>query len=122
MGRRPSLLLFLFGTLLVACGGGEDRGARAQQMVEGGATLLDVRSAGEWSGGHVEGAMHIPVTELSSRMAEVPPSAPVVVYCQSGVRSAMAAQMLEGEGYEVFDLGSMRDWPASSGPTPTSSP
>ncbi|MFK7990229.1 MAG: rhodanese-like domain-containing protein [Sandaracinaceae bacterium] len=110
--RRRALLLGLTGVWLVACGGGEDRGARARHMVDDGATLLDVRSVGEWSGGHIEGALHIPVSELSSRIAEVPSGAPVVVYCQSGVRSAMAAQLLESEGYEVFDLGSMRDWSA----------
>lgn len=112
--RRWRLPWWLFAVALAACGGGEDRGAEARQRVTDGATLLDVRSQAEWDSGHLDGAMHIPIAELSARMDEVPAGAPVVVYCQSGVRSAMAAQLLESDGYEVFDLGSMRDWGARS--------
>ena len=89
---------------------GESRSARAHRMVEEGATLLDVRTPGEFGGGHVEGAVNIPVSELGSRMSEVPTDHPVVVYCLSGGRSSAAARQLEGQGYEVFDLGAMSNW------------
>lgn len=84
--------------------------ARAHALVEGGATLLDVRTDGEWSAGHLPGATLIPVQELPERIAEVPRDRPVVVYCQSGGRSAHAAEMLAAAGYDVHDLGGIGSW------------
>lgn len=62
--------------------------------------LLDVRSAGEFNGelGHVEGATLIPLDELRDRMDQVPEDRPVIAICQSGKRSAMAAQILRKDG------------------------
>jgi len=102
---------------LMGCSGGdasegasESRSARAHRMVEDGATLLDVRTPAEFEGGHVEGAMNVPLQSLTSRMNEVPDDQPVVVYCLSGGRSASAARALESRGYEVLDLGAMSNW------------
>lgn len=64
----------------------------------GEVTVVDVRSANEWRGGHLPGAMHIPLGYLEERSAEIPRSKPVVVQCQSGARSAIAASMLERLG------------------------
>ncbi len=85
-------------------------GAEARQLVERGATLLDVRTPAEWSSGHLEGATLVPVSELGARMSEVPRDRPVVVYCRSGARSAQAAAMLAAAGYDVHDLGPMSAW------------
>ena len=64
--------------------------------------VLDVRSAGEFEGdlGHLQGARLIPLDELRERLDEVPHDRPVVTVCQSGKRSAMAAQILLKSGYE----------------------
>ena len=64
--------------------------------------VLDVRSAGEFEGdlGHLDGAHLIPLNELRERLEEVPRDRPVVAICQSGKRSAMAAQILLKSGYE----------------------
>lgn len=64
--------------------------------------VLDVRSPGEFEGdlGHLEGAHLIPLAELRARLGEIPKQRPVVTICQSGKRSAMAAQILLGAGYE----------------------
>lgn len=85
-------------------------GASARQMVADGATLLDVRTDREFSSGHLDGALHIPLAQLRSRVGEVPRDRPVVVYCLSGGRSASAAGMLRDSGFEVHDLGPMRAW------------
>ena len=85
-------------------------GAEAHALVAQGATLLDVRTAGEWEGGHLDGALHIPISELGGRLAEVPREHPVVVYCASGGRSARGASLLASAGYEARDLGSMSNW------------
>ncbi|MCB9598187.1 MAG: rhodanese-like domain-containing protein [Sandaracinaceae bacterium] len=79
-------------------------------MVAEGATLLDVRTPGEFSSGHIEGAVNIPISELGQRMEEVPTDHSVVVYCLSGGRSASAASMLRSHGYQVHDLGPMSAW------------
>ncbi len=90
--------------------GAKSRGSRAKVMVAEGAVLLDVRSSGEFSRGHLPGALNIPIQQLRSRIAEVQAEAKVVVYCESGVRSRQAVSLLKSGGHEVFDLGSWRDW------------
>ena len=64
--------------------------------------VLDVRNPGEFEGdlGHLEGAHLIPLDELRQRLDEVPNDRPVVTVCQSGKRSAMAAEILLKSGYE----------------------
>jgi rhodanese-related sulfurtransferase len=86
-------------------------GSDARKLVAEGATLIDVRSAGEFASGHVDGAKNIPVDTIGTRLGEIPKDKPVVVYCQSGVRSARAAQVLRTKGYvAVHDLGGIGNW------------
>jgi rhodanese-related sulfurtransferase len=84
----------------------------ARKLVADGARLLDVRTPGEFASGHLDGALNIPVDQLSARLAEVGPAErAVVVYCRSGARSARAAGILKAAGYaRVADLGSMSRW------------
>lgn len=84
----------------------------ARQLVEEGAYLLDVRSPGEYSGGHLQGSLNIPVQKLAERADELDTSRSVVVYCRSGMRSQSAASMLQAKGFEVYDLGRMSAWGA----------
>jgi phage shock protein E len=86
-------------------------GALAKDLVARGALLLDVRTAAEYAAGHVAGAINIPVDDLSSRLGEIDPGRPIVVYCQSGARAARATQTLCDAGYKVYDLGPMSNWP-----------
>jgi phage shock protein E len=79
--------------------------------VASGALLLDVRTQEEFAAGHLEGAINIPVQELEERIDELPEGRPLVVYCQSGRRSAKAVELLRAEGHEaIFDLGPMSAW------------
>lgn len=84
----------------------------AKTLVEGGALLLDVRTEGEYEDGGIEGSVNIPIQELPGRMDELGgKDATIVVYCQSGGRSAMAKRLLESNGFtEVHDLGPIRAW------------
>lgn len=83
----------------------------ARKLVASGATLLDVRTPEEFRGGHLDGAINIPVQDLPARLAEVPKGKPVVVYCAAGGRSARAAMMLKQAGHRhVHDLGAMHNW------------
>ncbi len=120
LAAAAALALALWGpTSLLGCGSAEANGAgavvratgtEARSLVSAGATLLDVRSQEEFDARHLDGATLIPVDQLEGRIAEVPRDHPVVVYCQSGGRSASAARMLAAAGYEVHDLGGIGNW------------
>ena len=77
--------------------------------------LLDVREDYEYITGHAADSVLLPVGKLDeTTAAEVIPGkeTAVLVYCRSGKRSARAAQILEGLGYErIYDLGSLSGWP-----------
>jgi phage shock protein E len=87
--------------------------SEARRLVkEERARLIDVRSRGEYASGHLEGARNIPVGEIGRRSGELGPSErPIVLYCASGSRSAMAARTLRGAGFSrVYNLGPMTNW------------
>jgi hydroxyacylglutathione hydrolase len=75
-------------------------------------TLIDVRGASEYEAGSVPGSRHIPLGYIERRISEVPKDRPVVVMCQSGRRSAIAASVLEAHGYaNVINLqGGFEAW------------
>ena len=69
--------------------------------------FLDVRSLEEYESSHIEGAMHIPVSELEGRLDELPKDKPIIVYCDSVgcSRSGRAAHILIDNGFkEVYDM------------------
>lgn len=74
-------------------------------------TLLDVRTADEFRGGHIPGAVNISLQDLPQKLKRVSTAKPVVLYCRSGNRSATAAKLLLQAGYtDVFDLGGIIEW------------
>jgi hydroxyacylglutathione hydrolase len=76
------------------------------------ALVVDVRDDSEWELGHVPGALHIPLGRLASRIGEIPRSGAIVVQCQGGNRSAIAASVLLRHGIDgVTNLsGGFTDW------------
>ena len=85
----------------------------AKELVEGGAVLLDVRSAEEYEAGHVDGAVNVLYTQVLYNAEELIPdkATPIVVYCSAGKRSAQAQMALLALGYEsVSNLGAMENW------------
>jgi len=77
------------------------------------ATVLDVREPDEWAGGHIAGALHIPLGELPARLGEVP-AGPLVVTCRAGGRSARATAFLRDRGVDATNLdGGMQAWDAA---------
>ena len=74
--------------------------AKALPLVQSGSVyILDVRNPNELKAGCLPGAHCIPLGQLSQRLAEVP-RGPVLVYCASGLRSRMAANVLEKAGHQ----------------------
>ena len=87
-------------------------GKKARELVAQGAVLVDVRSPAEFAAGHIEGARNVPVGELGGRAHELGATdRPIIVYCASGTRSAMAKRTLRRAGYTaVYNLGSIGSW------------
>ncbi len=82
-----------------------------QQRLDDGAQLIDVRESNEWKSGHAPGAKHIPLGSLENRLGSIAKERPVMVMCQSGMRSAQAAKVLASAGYEVSNVsGGMTAW------------
>ncbi len=85
----------------------------AKRIMDGGdCTVLDVRTEDEYALGHIEDSVCIPVDELPHRLGELPDkSARILVCCRSGRSSAVAAALLDEEGYEnVCDFGGLLSW------------
>lgn len=86
--------------------------ARMRAALGADGLVLDVRSPAELAGGRIEGALNIPLQELSARLAELGDrSRPILVCCASGMRSRVARRILEGAGFaQVMDLGAWSNW------------
>jgi len=81
-------------------------------------TVVDVRSPAEHAGGRIAGAVNIPLPHLEKRIAEIPAGRPVVVHCEGGYRSAIAASVLQRHGRaDAHDLvGGYKAWLAARPP------
>lgn len=90
----------------------------ARLLHEGSVTALDVRTRAEWERGHIPGTVHIPLGDLPARGAELPNGRPLVVHCQGGSRSAIAASLLQAQGRtEVLNLlGGFAEWERAGQP------
>ena len=77
-------------------------------LIQKGAILIDVRTPAEFIGGAAPGARNIPLQELQHNIKALKKqNKPVVVYCRSGNRSGIAAQILNGKGIEAYNAGSI---------------
>ena len=76
------------------------------------AQLIDVREPNEFDNGHILGARNIPMTQMKMRLQEIRPDKPVYLYCQSGMRSGRAAQLLYKKGYKDLShlQGGFKKW------------
>ena len=74
--------------------------------------IVDVRTTREWDAGHIAGAVHIPLGELTTRATEIPRTRPVATICEAGYRSALAASVLARAGIDdvATVMGGMAAW------------
>jgi rhodanese-related sulfurtransferase len=85
----------------------------AELLREGAAQVVDVREDDEHAAGHVAGAAHVPLGELTERAAAIDRDRPVVFLCRVGGRSLMAAQAFRAAGYEAWSMaGGLEAWNA----------
>ena len=79
--------------------------------------LIDVRQSYEWDAGRIAGARHLELTELGEQAGTVQRDRPVVFYCRSGVRSAMATEAFVGAGFDAHNMaGGLLAWDAAGLP------
>jgi rhodanese-related sulfurtransferase len=100
--------------------------SKAQELVSDGALLLDIRDAPELEkAGRAVGSHHVPRGMLEFRADPDSPyhdpafrrDRPVVLYCASGGRAALAGKLLKDMGYsQVYNLGGLKDWAEGGGP------
>ena len=77
------------------------------ELVKAGATIVDVRTSGEYAGGHIKGSLNIPLNVLTSNLSKIKKDKPVITCCASGMRSSSARSILKSNGYEqVYNGGS----------------
>jgi rhodanese-related sulfurtransferase/glyoxylase-like metal-dependent hydrolase (beta-lactamase superfamily II) len=81
--------------------------------------VLDVRTEKEWAAGHVADSRNVPLNHLRERLDEIPRDRTIVVHCEGGYRSAIAASLLQQAGRKnVLDLvGGFKAWTASKLPS-----
>jgi len=75
-------------------------------MIKRGAIILDVRSKGEYTGGHIKGSINISVDTLSANLTKLrDKNKPIITCCASGVRSESAKNILDSNGYKIVYNG-----------------
>lgn len=76
------------------------------KLVTDGAQIVDVRTKGEYQGGHIKGSVNIPLDTLVKNLSHLDKTKPVITCCASGMRSASAKSILESNGFgEVHNGG-----------------
>jgi rhodanese-related sulfurtransferase len=91
--------------------------ARARELVDGGAQVVDVRTAKEHGVSHIQGAAHIPLERLNEEAEQLDRERAVVVYCRGGDRSGMAAEALRNSGWDAHSIdGGLVAWAESGLP------
>jgi len=81
-----------------------------EKLIMDKATIVDVRTSQEFSGGHVSGSINIPLQEIQNRLDEFKClKKPILLCCASGNRSGIASQFLNNQGIECVNAGSWLD-------------
>ena len=133
IGNHPLLILAFAGTLGALLASEISRrlsGMKAVDPVQAtqlsnreNAVFLDIRDDGEYGGGHIPEAIHIPIRQLPDRIGELNKhkDCPVIAYCRSGNRSNGAGSVLKKHGFEnVYNpSGGIAAWQKASLPVST---
>ena len=77
-----------------------------KELIRKGAIILDVRSKGEYQGGHLRGSVNIPLNRLTENLSKLKKDKVIITCCASGSRSSVARKILKSNGYsEVYNAG-----------------
>ena len=112
--KKKIISLIICVLLLTACGTGYKTITEneAAPLIENNAVIIDVRTGGEFASGYIDGAINIPVNNISSINGSVDKDTVIILYCASGMRSTEAAKTLVDLGYtNVYNLdGGLINW------------
>ncbi|MFZ5970738.1 MAG: rhodanese-like domain-containing protein [Bacteroidota bacterium] len=75
------------------------------RLVKDGAVIVDVRTKGEYAGGHIKGSVNIPLDQLPHRLNQLNKNKVIITCCASGMRSASARHILKSNGFEQVHNG-----------------
>ena len=75
------------------------------ELVKEGAVIVDVRSPGEFAGGHIKGSKNIPLDSLGQNLKKLPKDKVIITCCASGMRSAAGKSVLKSKGYTAHNGG-----------------
>ena len=75
------------------------------QLVKDGAVILDVRTPGEYAGGHIEGSKNIPLQSIQQNLSKIPKDKVIITCCASGMRSGSAKSILLSNGFKEVHNG-----------------
>ncbi|MEY2718838.1 MAG: hypothetical protein RLZZ273_204 [Bacteroidota bacterium] len=92
----------MFGMFKSAFGGSNEV---LNEALRNGATIIDVRSPGEYAGGHVAGSTNIPLQQIPDALGKLPTTKPIVFCCASGGRSGQASDYANAKGYTAVNGG-----------------
>jgi phage shock protein E len=77
------------------------------EVMSRGAVIIDVRTTGEYAGGHLKNSINVPLNMLQSHVGKLKKDKPIITCCASGMRSGSARSMLQSAGFqEVYNGGS----------------
>lgn len=76
-----------------------------KELIKNGATIIDVRSKGEYQGGHVKGSVNVPLNNLQNYLPKLKKDKAIITCCASGMRSASAKSILKSNGFENVHNG-----------------
>lgn len=76
-----------------------------KELINNGATIVDVRSKAEFRSGNIKGSLNIPLDILPNNLSKIRKDKPVITCCASGMRSASAKRILKANGYEDVHNG-----------------
>ncbi len=89
----------------------------AELLHRGEIQLVDVREPDEYAAGRIAAGRHIELAQLTEQAHTIDRGRPVVFYCRSGARSAMAAEAFRGAGYDAHNMtGGLLEWQAGGLP------
>lgn len=81
-------------------------GVDIQEVYQRGASIIDVRTPGEFSSGHIKGSVNIPLDQVSDSMDKIKNMPqPIITCCASGMRSGSAKSMMKSKGLEAYNGG-----------------
>jgi rhodanese-related sulfurtransferase len=83
----------------------------AEKLADDRWQLIDVREQYEYDTGHIDGTRHIELASLTAEAETIDRDRPVIFYCRTGARSAMATQAFVASGWDAYNMsGGLVEW------------